>query len=148
MELIRFILKAKKHTYASGNPARKLDDGFEEFLYEEEDYKYRDRYHARDPKPFGGQEVVWQNNNAIWIMNYYGFMLSDKINSKKVYEFLRKAMSLVDQKRPFRGPLNLKEGYFEYTDKSEGNLDNFKGTEKILYKGEDIYRLEYHGGRV
>lgn len=125
-----------------------MDDGFEEFVYEEGDYEYRDRYHARDPRPFGGEEIVWQNGKVIWIMNYYGYMRSDKIDSKKIYAFLRKAMSLVDEKRPFRGPSHLKEGDFEYIDGSEGTLDNFKGTEKILYKGEEVYRLEYHGGKV
>lgn len=148
MELVDFIVKAKKQTYASGKPARKLGDCFEEFVYEEGDYRYRDRYHAKDPKPFGGEEIVWQNGKAIWIMNYYGHILSDKIDSNKVYGFLRKAMSLVDEQRPFRGPAHLKEGDFEYIDESEGNLDNFKGTERIVYKGEDVYRLEYHGGRV
>ncbi|MBS3157249.1 hypothetical protein J4442_03720 [Candidatus Woesearchaeota archaeon] len=148
MELVDFIVKAKKQTYASGKPARKLEDGFEEFVYEEGGYKYRDKYHAEDPKPFGGEEIVWQNGKAIWIMNYYGYMLSDNIDSKRVYGFLRKAMSLVDEQRPFRGPSHLKEGDFEYIDEGKGTLDNFKGTERILYKGEDVYRLEYHGGRV
>ncbi|MEK6903758.1 MAG: DUF5680 domain-containing protein [Nanoarchaeota archaeon] len=148
MELVDFIIKSKKQTYASGKPARKLKDGFEEFVYEEGDYKYRDRYHARDPRPFGGEEVVWQNGRAIWMMNYYGFMLSTKVDSKAVYEFLRKAMSLVDEQRPFRGTSNLKEGDFEYIDSSEGDVNQFKGTERILFKGKEVYRLEYHGGSV
>ena len=81
-------------------------------------------------------------------MNYYGYMLSDKIDSKKVYGFLRKAMSRIDKQRPFRGPSHFKEEDFEYIDKSEGDLDNFIGTERILYTGEEVYRLEYHGGRI
>lgn len=148
MKLVDFIVKAKKQTYASGNSARKLEDGFEEFIFEEDGFKYRDRYHAKDPRPFSGEEIVWQDGKAIWVMNYYGYMFSDKIGSKKVYGFLRKAMSLVDEKRPFRGSSHLKEGDFEYIDGSEGTLDNFKGTERILFKGEDVYRLEYHGGRL
>ncbi|MBS3139680.1 hypothetical protein J4479_01610 [Candidatus Woesearchaeota archaeon] len=148
MELVNFVVKAKKQTYASGNPAKKLEDGFEEFFYEEGDYRYRDRYHARDPRPFGGEEIVWQNGKAVWIMNYYGYMLSDKIDSKKVYGFLRKAMSRIDKQRPFRGPSHFKEEDFKYIDKSEGDLDNFIGTERILYTGEEVYRLEYHGGRI
>ena len=146
MELVNFIVKAKRNTYASGNKATKLKDGFEEFIFEEGDFKYRDRYHARDPKPFGGEEVVWQNGKAIWIMNYYGYMLFDKINSEVVYEFLRKAMSLVDEQRPFRGPPNFKEGDFEYLDENEGDVSKFKGTEIIFFKGKEVYRLEYHGG--
>ena len=148
MELIDFIVKAKKCTYASGNKAVKLEDEFEEFVYEEGDYKYRDRYHARDPNPFGGEEVIWQNGKAVWMMNYYGFMLSNKVNSKKVYEFLRKAMSLVDKERPFRGPSSFKEGDFEYVDENGGDVSRFKGTEKIFFQEKEVYRLEYHGGGV
>ncbi|MFH0713968.1 MAG: DUF5680 domain-containing protein [Candidatus Micrarchaeota archaeon] len=117
-------------------------------MFEGNGFKYRDRYHARDSRPFGGEEIVWQNGKAIWIMNYYGYILSYKIDCKKVYDFLRKAMSLVNEKRPFRGPSHLKEGDFEYIDKSEGTLDNFKGTERILFQGEEVYKLEYHGGKV
>jgi len=148
MELVDFIVKAKKQTYASGKPARKLGDCFEEFVYEEGDYRYRDRYHAKDPKPFGGEEIVWQNGKAIWIMNYYGHILSDKIDSNKVYGFLRKAMSLVDDQRPFRGPSHHKEGDFEYIHESKGDVSRFGGTEKIFFQGKEVYRLEYHGGTL
>ena len=148
MELVDFIVKAKKQAYASGKPAIKLEDGFKEFVYEEGDYRYRDRYYAKNSRPFGGEEIIWQNGRAIWIMNYYGYMLSDKIDSEKVYEFLRHAMSLVDEQRPFRGPPHFKEGDFGYVDESEGTLYHFKGTERIAYNGEDVYRLDYHGGIV
>ncbi|HLC31162.1 MAG TPA: hypothetical protein VJK51_00705 [Candidatus Nanoarchaeia archaeon] len=50
MELNTFLLKAKQDTYASGKKPTKLADGFKEFIYEETDYKYQDRYHARDRK--------------------------------------------------------------------------------------------------
>ena len=148
MKLIDFIIKAKKSTYASGNKATKLKDDFEEFIYGEGNFKYRDRYHAKDPEPFGGEEVVWQNEIAVWMMNYYGFMLSNDIDSQKVYQFLRKAMSLVEKQRPFRGPNYLKEDDFEYIDQSEGDVQRFKGTERIFFQGKEIYRLEYHGGKL
>ena len=148
MELVEFIVKAKIHTYASGKKATKLKEGFEEFVFKEGDFEYRDRYHARDPKPFGGQEVVWQNGKAIWIMNYYGYMSSDKINSETLYEFLRKAIGLVDKNKPFRGPSNFKDNKFEYRNQSEGDFNCFKGVEIILLKGKEVYRLEYHGGMI
>lgn len=140
------MVKAKKNTYASGKKPNILEDGFEEFEYVEGDLKYRDRYHAKDPKPFGGEEVVWYKGKTIWMMNYYGYMLSDKVDSKPVYEFLRKAMSLVNEQRPFRGASSLKEGDFEYKDSSEGDVNQFRGTERILFKGKEVYRLDYHGG--
>ena len=94
MELVDFIVRAKRNTYASGNKAAKLEDGFEEFIFEEGNFRYRDRYHAKDPRPFGGEEVVWQSGKAIWIMNYYGYILDQKIDSEIVYRFLRKARAL------------------------------------------------------
>lgn len=148
MELAKFLVKAKRNTYASGDKPKKLANGFEEFYYEEGELKYKDCYHAKDPKPFGGEEVVWYNEKAVWMMNYYGYMLSDKINSKSVYEFLRKAMCLVNEKKPFRGPSNFKEGDFEYEDQNEGDVNRFKGVERIFFKGKEVYRLEYHGGSL
>ena len=146
--LARFIVKAKRNTYASGKPPKKLEDGFEEFEYAEGDYSYRDRYYARDPNPFGGQEVVWKDKKPIWIMNYYGFVISEKIPNKEIYPFLRKAMSLVNEKTPFRGPTTLKEGKFKYVNNVSGNVNKFKGTEKILFNGKEVYQLDYHGGTL
>ena len=147
-ELAAFLVKAKRHSYASGNKAAKLDDGFREFVFEEGDYKYRDRYRARDPKPFGGQEVVWHKGEAVWMMNFYGFMLDKETDSETAYEFLRKAMLLVREERPFRGPSEFIEQDFRYTDESEGNVARFKGTERIFFRGREVYRLHYHGGAL
>ena len=147
MKLADFIVKAKKATYASGNASKKLGDGFEEFSYEEGTYKYRDRYHAQDPKPFGGEEVVWENGKAVWIMNYYGFIVGEVIHSE-LYAFLRKAMSLLTKDKPFRGPPLFEEGDFEYSNFVSGMIDNFKGTEIIKFKGKEVYCLEYHGGNL
>lgn len=148
MELTKFLVKAKTATYASGNKPKIMEDGFEEFIFSEGDLVYRDRYYAKDPKPFGGEEVVFLNGKPIWMMNYYAYGISDDMDHHKVYEFLRKAMKLLTEERPFRGPASLKEGDFEYKDVSEGNVSKFKGTEKIFFKGKEVYRLEYVGGEV
>lgn len=148
MELPAFLIRAKKNTYASGEKPKILEDDFEEFVYEEAEFKYRDRYRAQDPKPFGGEEVVWHKGKIAWMMNYYGYVTSKEMGSNDVYGFLRKAMGHVTEDRPFRGPSEFKEGDFTYLDKSEGDIDNFKGTEIILYKGKEVYRLEYHGGAL
>ncbi len=148
MEISAFLVRAKKDTYASGKKPTVLEDGFEQFTYQEGTLSYRDRYRARDPRPFGGEEVVFQEGKPVWMMNYHGFMLSKEVESKKVYSFLRKAMSLVEEDRPFRGCSTLKEGDYEYKDISTGDLNQFVGTEKIFFKGEEVYRLEYHGGAL
>lgn len=148
MKLSQFLVNAKKATYASGKKPIILADGFEEFTYEEGEYKYRDRYHAQDPKPFGGEEIVWKNGKAVWMMNYYAYGISDDIDSGAVYGFLRKAMSLLTEDAPFRGPPTFKEGDFEYINTVTGTLNHFKGTEVIKFKKKEIYRLEYHGGEL
>ena len=146
MELRDFIVKAKRNTYASGTKSKVLDDGFEELTYQEGNLLYRDRW--KGSNPFGGEEILIQKGKVVWLMNFYGNVFSTKVDSEKVYEFLRKAMSHVNIERPFRGPSHFEEGEFEYFDESEGTIDRFKGAEKILYKGKEIYRLEYHGGRI
>ncbi len=152
IELSQFIVRAKRNTYASGQKAKVLEDGFEEFTFEEGEYRYRDRYHARDPEPFGGEETVWHNNEAVWMMNYYGLVVAHKEKSEKIYTFLREALTFVGWQRPFRGPKGhsrLIDGEeFRYSDESEGDVNQFKGTERIFFKGEEVYRLEYHGGKL
>lgn len=82
------------------------------------------------------------------MMNYYGYMTSDKVDNKIIYGFLRKAMMLVNEQTPFRGPSNFKDGDLEYANKSTGDITQFKGEERILFKGKEVYRLEYHGGII
>ncbi|MAG48071.1 hypothetical protein CL617_05695 [archaeon] len=70
---------------------------------------------------------------------------------------IRHAESLANAKRitkehktdePFRGPNNFKEDNFEYKDENKGSIENFKGVERIFYKGKEVYRLYYHGGVI
>lgn len=104
MELNEFLVKAKKNTYAKSGEGgeTKLEDGTRELTYEEGGFKYRDRYFGS--KDFVGEEIVWKNNQPIWGMNYYGFMLPAPVDSKKFLQFLKKALSAVEPSKPFRGP--------------------------------------------
>ena len=148
MELSYFLVKAKTKTYASvGERSEKtLLDGCKELEYSDGNFLYRDRYYGFNP--FIGEEVVFDNGKFIWGMNYYGTLLDDSISAIQVYRFLQKAMRLVREDRPYRGPSKYEEGDFEYIDESEGNIENFYGTETISFKGEKIYKLYYHGGSI
>ena len=57
-ELSKFLIKAKINSYASGGEGsrRVLEDGGKEFVFEEGQLKYRDRYFGFSP--FIGQEIV------------------------------------------------------------------------------------------
>ena len=62
MYLNQFIVKAKIATYASqGETDEKiLADGAKELIFENKEYKYRDKYYGFNP--FVGQEIVFKNN--------------------------------------------------------------------------------------
>jgi hypothetical protein len=72
MRFEQFLIKAKLHTYASSGESgeRSLEDGCKELAFQEGESKYRDRYFGWNP--FVGEEVVWQGEQVIWAMNYYG----------------------------------------------------------------------------
>jgi len=148
MELSKFLVKAKIATYASEGEAneRVLEDGAKELTFESDGFRYRDRYYGFNP--FVGEEIVWKDDKIVWSMNYFGKISSDVVSGKEVYKFLQSAMRQVKEDRPFRGPNNFKSGDFEYIDESNGDVHNFTGIEKILFKGKEIYRLNYHGGSM
>lgn len=147
MNLLEFIVKAKKNTYANPSvKARKLKDGSKELIFKEGHYTYRDKYFGFNP--FAGEEIVFQNDKAVWVMNYAGKTKTNPIFSKKIYTFLKKAMQQIKEEKPFRGPSNFKANNFEYRNKSSGDLSSFRGKEIIFYKDKEVYSLEYHGGFV
>jgi hypothetical protein len=148
MKLEQFLVKAKVSAYASTGERdeRILADGCKELTFREGEFIYRDRYFGWNP--FVGEEVVWQADQIVWAMNYYGLVFDAVVPAGQVYAFLQQAMNQVTEDRPFRGPGTLKKDEYEYIDESNGNVDQFSGVERILYQGREIYRLQYHGGRV
>lgn len=149
--LAKFLVKAKVNTYAGDSkeiiPQR---PAFRELGFVEGDWEYRDSYSGFYSAP--GQEIVCHKGFPVWNMAYNGGMLKEYHGdfnfSKKTFEFLKKAIKLVGTKRPFRGPEYFKEGNFEYFDKSEGDITNFRGTERILYNGKKVFEQDYIGGLI
>jgi hypothetical protein len=148
VKLEQFLVKAKVNAYAGGGEGGEeiLSDGCKELTFQEGEFKYRDRYFGWNP--FVGEEVVWQGGQVTWAMNYYGLVFDEVVPASQVYAFLQQAMNRVKKDRPFRGPPSLKENDYEYLDESQGDVERFTGVERILYQGREIYRLNYHGGRV
>jgi len=151
MDLARFLVAAKSHTYAGGDTAVQLADGTRELTYQQGEWYYRDRYVGFDP--FAGGEIVRHAGSPIWAMNYYGRTLSDlqaadAVSATDIYTFLQRAMREITVDRPYRGPTRFREGDFEYSDVSSGDLDAFTGVETILYRNHEVYHLEYHGGNL
>lgn len=147
-QLSKFLVKARINTYASGGEGgeKVLPDGSKEFEFREGEFKYRDRYFGFDP--FIGEEIVWQDEKAVWGMNYYGKIISEITPAKSVYQFLREALKKITEDKPFRGPDNFKKGDFEYINKIKGTIEKVEGEETIFYKGKLVYKLTYHGGII
>jgi hypothetical protein len=144
----KFLVKAKKNTYALSGEREEstLVDGAKELIYKSENFYYRDRYYGSDP--FAGEEVVFLNNKAIWVMNYSGRCLKTVVSKREIYSFLKKCLKKVNFDNPFRGPGEYCWGDYIYKNKIKGNTDNFCGKEFIYYKNKKIYELKYHGGLV
>jgi len=147
-ELIKFLIKAKKATYAGteGDSKKILTDGSKEFSFSNGVYSYRDRYFGSDA--FAGEEIVFSNDRAIWSLNYYGRILDKTISEKEIYSFLKLALSEVSETSPFRGPKEFQGSDYRYACEFTGDFDYFSGIESIYIKNHKIYELFFHGGII
>jgi Domain of unknown function (DUF5680) len=148
MTLREFLVQAKQAGYASAGEGgeRTVVDGAKELTFARAPFRYRDRYFGFNP--FIGQEVVWQDHIALWAMNYYGGVHTPVVPAAVVYTFLQQALKQVNACLPLRGPHWWQSGDLTYRHQSTGDLERFSGSEHIACKGEEIYTLHYHGGRV
>ena len=90
--LITFLIKAKKMTYAAKkNKVQSVKKDAHEYHYQDNEYQYYDTFYGRSY--FSGQEIVYQNDQVCWSMNYYGKVLSSDFNG----DFLKEALMLVDE---------------------------------------------------
>ena len=145
-DLIEFIVKAKKNTYATQKgfvtPCRK---GSKDLQFVEGDFVYLDSYFgARD---FSGEEIVYHCGNPLWSMNYFGKMLRGNLPEGFI-ETLREALTLVLPEEPYRGGRRYQRGSYLYEMEVEGSPGFFHGQEWISLEGEPVYRLYFHGGEV
>jgi hypothetical protein len=147
-ELSKFLVKAKKQTYAGESREIKPErPSFKELEYSEGNYDYRDSYTGFFSAP--GQEIVRFNGVPIWSMAYSGGMTSNDVDfAEKTFVFLKKSLLRVKEDMPFRGPKNFKEGDFEYINEVKGDITNFNGHEKILFKGKEVFSQDYIGGLI
>ncbi len=148
IELKKFLINAKKNTYAagSGNKAKILSNGVREYVFSEGDFRYTDKYSGHEK--FSGEENVFKNNKIIWRMSYSGGILSDEITVDNIYSFLKKALKQIPDDKPLRGPKELVDKGHKYTNNIKGDIDKFSGEEKIFYKNKLMYSLSYDGEAI
>jgi len=148
-KLCQFLVGAKKSTYAAGDLAKKIigDDKSTILVYEVGDWKYHDNYFGGEP--YGGREVVFFQNQPVYIMVYYGWVNESVVDFGVVYKVLQSALKLIPEDKPFRGPESFQQDGLKYTNVFTGEVDNFSGEEVIISQtGQEIYRAKYIGGLV
>jgi len=143
-ELKKFIAEARINTYAGegGLVKNSLLNGSHQLEYKKGKYFYRDIFFA-GKKNFIGQEVVYLNNNPIWSMVYSG-----SAEPEEITPFLKKSLSVLSEKCRFGEKCVLKENNLLYEDNGQGTLERFGGEEQIFKQGEEVYKLDYHGGSI
>lgn len=141
--LIDFLITAKASTYAAhANKIESTRIDAHEYYYQGEHYQYSDTFFGGSY--FTGQELIYENSQVCWSMNYYGKVLGDNFNS----DFLKEALRLVSIQRPFRGPEMYTRGEYTYVSKLTRDIDFFQGSEEIYYQSHKIYEGIYHGGII
>ncbi len=157
-KLAKFLVNAKKATYASENtielpnPERPLH---KELEYSDGEFYYIDSYIGFFQAP-GIEEVRLKNREGptIWTMAYSGGMLpryqKDIIFAKKIFRHLKKALSLVTEDIPFRGPRLYEEDGLRYKNIVEGDIKRFRLLEDIslVDNGEEVFAQDCVGGLV
>lgn len=154
--LIRFLLDAKKSTYANSaiekTEASRL--GSNDYHYEVELEGERMRYHDTyfGTTRFIGEEVVYRGSEIPkWGMNYYGVILDENMAEEMMDKILRLALSKVGEDTsvlPLRGPSRFENDGYLYTFQSEGTMENFTGIEQISKDGNLIFELHCRGGII
>ena len=143
-----FLIDSNQAGYASGNAEkwRRESDGSTTILLEKGSWQYHDNYFSGEP--YGGRTIVSYAGRPVWMLVYYGWLSRKRADTKAVYGILRKALLLMPEEHPFRGPREYKEDKFIYTNSWEGELERFSGEEHIACNNELIYTANYAGGYV
>ncbi|MDR2063366.1 MAG: DUF5680 domain-containing protein [Candidatus Nomurabacteria bacterium] len=155
-QLKKFLIEAKKQTYANQNVEKvaSLRPFSEDYHYEAEidgvKMVYHDTYFGGEK--FIGEEVVYAGEGRpVWGMNYYGVALDENLTEEAMDKALRPALMKAGEDTailPLRGPREFVNGDYRYTFSVEGDLDYFTGVEEISKGGEIVYRLYCHGGVI
>ncbi len=145
-ELRAFIVEAKRATYAAGVEGESGPrPGTKDIPWTKGGWSYLDSYYGGID--FLGQEAVWLDGKPVWGMNYYG-RTDVALSGPDLPRFLKAALLAMPTEAPYRGPERYVEGDYEYRCRWTGSLDDFAGTEDILYRGRRAYKLEFHGGSM
>jgi len=148
--LVRFLVKAKKATYASQGDAATVKTvllpGSHQLEFTDGQFFYRDIYVG--DAMFAGQEIVYYSGKPVWSMSYGGEIPREvaKPDVEALVKLLHKALMNVTDGAPYRGPAQLMDGAYTYTNRAGGSFESFFGDEDIRRDGPVLYKLHYEGG--
>jgi hypothetical protein len=143
-----FIIRAKKATYVAGGVKDQSSrPGSQDLSFHDGDWTYRDSYFGGTD--FIGQETVWFNDEPVWSMIYYGYILRpDLIDGSRAAQTLRAALSTETAQGRLLDNFEWSGPYGHFSISSEGSFEHFKGRETITVNGTLAYALDYMGGLV
>ncbi len=142
-EMVAFLCRAKKHTYAAhGAESSPSRPNSHDLIYTEGDYTYIDTYLGGER--FSGEEAVWKAGTPVFAMNYSGRTLTADFSG----EFLKEALMRVKEDAPFRGPCVYSAGDYAYHCIVNGDTEWFQGYEEIFCRGIKVFECYFHGGMV
>lgn len=143
-----FIVKAKSKTYAAKGPkslAYRPDS--HDLQYQEGAFAYLDSYFGGTD--FLGQEVVYFEGKAMWVMNYYGRITDPThLSAAQAGSIIMESLSTLYENGRFLGGYEHQTDVGNYVDSNTGDLTSFQGVEWIEVQGQKAYELVYHGGLV
>lgn len=152
-ELLSFIAKAHKNTYAAPKEVRNLHKsatpillGHKDFDFREGDWMYHDSYAGSTWAP--GSEVVFYKERPVWRMSYQGKNndnYSEAFYNKEVFPFLKNALLETPDTNPFRGPKFFEHEDLTYRFKMRGDHRYFTGSESITHKGIEVFIQDVMG---
>ncbi len=147
-ELTQFIVRAKAATYVGdGQKIASCRKGSHDLAFREGDFSYLDSYFGGTD--FIGQEVVYEQDEPIWAMNYYGKIIeTGKITAAEAGQIIKASLSKMYEEGRFLGGFECVVGESVYFDTNQGGPDSFTGKEWITRNGVKVYELVYHGGMI
>ena len=147
-KLNHFIVQAKAATYVGdGQKTESSRKGSHDLAFQDGNFSYLDSYFGGTD--FIGQEVVYENDEPVWAMNYYGRILQpEKITAVQAGQIIKQSLSKLYKEGRFLGGFTHTVGAFSYTDTSQGTPKSFTGKEWITCDGVKVYELVYHGGLI
>ena len=142
-----FLLESNQAGYAGGQEKEwiKEKDGSTTIEYQQGSFRSDDNFFGGEP--YGGRLVVFEEQKPVWLMVYYGWV-TEKVNPDQVYTVLRAALQQMPPDAPFRGPQQLKQGAYLYTNHWRGTIERYSGHEQITHNDTLIYQADYMGGLV